>query len=117
LDTQARDGAVYQATLTPMADAILANQHADAVFAAVEKLLRVQLGGNLTIEKNITLAPGAPQPDLTLSGHGEGSRDALQQPRMGCTIRLSTFWRTCSWVVNPIALANHSALVETGGDI
>jgi hypothetical protein len=44
-------------------NAILANQRADAVFSAVEKLLRVRLRGNLTIEKNVTLAPGAPQPD------------------------------------------------------
>src|SRR5580704_6537027 len=56
----------------------LANQRADAVFSAVEKLLRARLGQNMLIEKNITLAPGAPQPDLMLSGRGEGSREALQ---------------------------------------
>jgi hypothetical protein len=57
---------------------LLANQRADAVFAAVEQLLRMQLGQNVPIEKNVTLTPDMAQPGLMVSAHGEGSREALQ---------------------------------------
>jgi hypothetical protein len=54
----------------------LANQRAEAVFVIVEKLLRDRLGQDVEIEKNVTLVPGTRQPDLVLSGSGEGSREA-----------------------------------------
>lgn len=59
----------------------LANRRADTVFFAVERLIWVKLGPAVTIERNVSLAPGTPQPRLALSASSDGSRDALQAGR------------------------------------